>query len=207
MLALPNVYIAGSQCTRKTTLVNAFIEHLSHGPPVERPSVIEEGSGSSCRLVGSRQTRFRSSKEQTMKLQRLIMEAQFESEKLRLERSSWNISDRSALNNIVYAWKNAGREAAKELPKAAKWAEMRYRMARSLVIVCEAGADWLQGDDLRLMPTNWEEWLEVRTGFCQALEDFGLAYEVLSCEAVAMEDRAEVVATTFTRTSCITENE
>ncbi|RYP72552.1 hypothetical protein DL769_004426 [Monosporascus sp. CRB-8-3] len=174
MTALPNIYIVGSQCTGKTTLVNALIERLSHSPPAERPSVIEEGARIILQTRGFKADEVRSSKDRTMELQRLIMEAQFESEKRCLERGTWYISDRSALDAVVYARKYAGREAATELSKSAKWAEMRDRMARSLVIICEAGANWLKDDGLRLMPTSREEWLEVHSEFCQALEDFGL---------------------------------
>ncbi|KAI2628894.1 AAA domain-containing protein [Hypoxylon sp. NC1633] len=193
-MAIPNIYIIGSQCTGKTTLTNVLIDRFNHTrSPPERPAVIKEVARTILKTHGFNADDIRNSKERAMELQRLIMEAQFENEQSLAKGGCWYVSDRSALDTIVYGRIYAGRDAAHALLESSKWAEMRDRMADSLVVVCEAGADWLIDDGVRLMPTSREEWLEVHSEFCRALEDFGLTYEVLSCKVEAMEHRLDFV--------------
>ncbi len=49
-----------------------------------------------------------------------------------------------------------GQDSARPLCESAEWLELRDRMAESLLIVCEAGCDWLADDGVRLMPEDRE---------------------------------------------------
>jgi hypothetical protein len=66
------------------------------------------------------------------------------------ERGEWFVSDRSGVDPIVYARKYASKGAESYLINSTEWSELRERMGKSVVIVCEAGADWLTDDGVRL---------------------------------------------------------
>lgn len=74
------------------------------------------------------------------------MKAQLNAECRALESRKWFISDRSGVDPIVYARKYVSEEAAEDLVKSTEWLELKERMKSALVIVCEAGVDWLIDD-------------------------------------------------------------
>ncbi len=63
----------------------------------------------------------------------------------------------------------------------------------AVVIVCEAGADWLTDDGVRLMPGSREDWVGFHHFFCQCLDDWGLTYEVLPCDVTSLAERVAFV--------------
>ncbi|KAI1426251.1 AAA domain-containing protein [Xylaria sp. FL1777] len=197
MAALPNIYIIGSQCTGKTTLVNAISESLKHHPiaSAKPPGVIKEVARSVLESHGFTRDDIRSSQERALELQRLIIEAQSKAEKSHLETRSWFISDRSAVDPVVYARKYASREAADALSSSAQWIEMRDRMARSLVIICQPGVDWLADDGVRLIPLDSEEWEQLDTEFCLTLADAGLQHHTLPSQMRNTDERVQFVLT------------
>ncbi|KAI3338376.1 AAA domain-containing protein [Ustulina deusta] len=195
MAALPNIYIIGSQCTGKTTLVNAISQYLEHHPiaSAEPPGVIKEVARSVLTNHGFTRDDIRSSPDRALELQRLIIEAQSEAEKAQLETHSWFISDRSAVDPIIYARKYANKEAADMLASSAQWVEMRDRMARSLVIICQAGVDWLTDDGVRLIPLDSTEWSQLDTEFCLALTDVGIKHHILPIRMRNTDERVQFV--------------
>ena len=62
-----------------------------------------------------------------------------------------------------------------------------------MVIVCEAGAEWLTDDGVRLMPENREDWIGFHQLFCNCLGDLGLKYEVLPCDVTSIHERVAFV--------------
>ncbi|TGJ88065.1 hypothetical protein E0Z10_g685 [Xylaria hypoxylon] len=200
MAVLPNIYIIGSQCTGKTTLVNAICEYFERHPnkhnPIasaEHPGVIKEVARSVLKNHGFTRGDIRNSQDRALELQRLIIEAQFEAEKSQLGTRSWFISDRSAVDPVIYARKYVSKEAADTLAASAKWTEMKDRMAKSLVIVCEAGVDWLMDDGIRLMPLDTTEWLQLHTEFCLTLANIGLKHHVLPSRIRNTDERVQFV--------------
>ncbi|KAF2971414.1 hypothetical protein GQX73_g2140 [Xylaria multiplex] len=195
MATLPNIYIIGSQCTGKTTLVNAILEYFEHHPiaAAGAPGVVKEVARTVLKNYGFTRGDIRSSQDRTLELQRLIIEGQFVAERSQLETRSWFISDRSAVDPIIYARKYVNREAADTLTTSAKWIEMRDRMATSLVIVCEAGVDWLTDDGIRLMPLDTTEWSQLHKEFCLALADIGLGHHVLPSRIRNTDERVQFV--------------
>ncbi|KAI0449294.1 AAA domain-containing protein [Xylaria acuta] len=135
----------------------------------------------------------RSSQDRTLELQRLIIEGQFEAEKNELETRSWFISDRSAVDPIIYGRKYASREGADTLAASAGWMEMRNRMEKSLIIVCEAGVDWLVDDGVRLMPRDETEWMQTHSEFCDTLTGSGLEFHVLPSTIRSKDERVKFV--------------
>ncbi|KAI1821309.1 AAA domain-containing protein [Xylaria intraflava] len=195
--APPNIYIIGSQCTGKTTLVNALTEHFNHSPAKakEQPGIVKEVARSILKNHGFTRGDIRNSRDRALDLQRLIIEGQFAAEEAQVHAAAgaWFISDRSAIDPIIYAQKYVGREAADVLRAAPHWVAMRDRMAKSLVIVCEAGASWLTDDGVRLMPLDNAEWLQVHAEFCTVLAHAGLEYHVLPSKIGNRDDRMQFV--------------
>lgn len=66
-------------------------------------------------------------------------------------------------------------------------------MKDSVVIVCQAGADWLLDDGVRLMPENREAWIQFHRLFCSCLDEWGLDYEVVPCTLIDIDKRVEFV--------------
>ncbi|KAI0420368.1 AAA domain-containing protein [Xylaria grammica] len=193
MAALPSIYIIGSQCTGKTTLVTALSAYFEQHPPASaqaHPGVIKEVARSVLSQHGFTRADIRQSQDRALELQRLILEAQSAAEQ---SQGAWFISDRSAVDPVIYARKYAGRAAADALTATAEWAEMRERMARSVVVVCEAGVDWLTDDGVRLMPLDAAEWAQTHAEFCAALADVGLGYHVLPSQMRSTDERVRFV--------------
>jgi hypothetical protein len=66
-------------------------------------------------------------------------------------------------------------------------------MRQSLIIVCEAGADWLDDDGVRLMPESKDEWISMHQLFCRCLEEWGVKYEILPCSVITIGERVAFV--------------
>ncbi|KAK6839361.1 hypothetical protein PG987_005227 [Apiospora arundinis] len=198
-----SIYIIGAQSTGKTTLVNALEDHFRQlsSPPsviheVARTLLQKRGTGTnSDRLRYTAGDCFtvddiRGSPARSLDLQRRILAGQARAEhdasiaafakSPRSRSQHWLVSDRSALDPIAYAWQYVV-------------AGMRDRMAGSLIVLCEAGVDWLTDDGLRLMPTSREEWFRTHEVFCQILKEARLSYIVLPRNVRSTEDRMAFV--------------
>ena len=70
-------------------------------------------------------------------------------------------------------------------------------MGRSVVIVCEAGTDWLTDDGVRLMPESREDWISFHRLFCCCLDDLGLKYKILRYDVTSIEERVAFVLGTW----------
>lgn len=161
--------------------------------PISRAKIITEVARTVLVEHGFTAADITSSPSRALELQRLILEAQVIAERHALQEAEWFVSDRSGVDPIVYAQKYVSEEAAYTLTKSPAWIELRERMRESVVIVCEAGADWLTDDGVRLMPNNPEEWIEFHVFFCSCMDAWGLKYEVLPCKMVAIEERVGFV--------------
>ncbi|GAP83629.1 putative P-loop containing nucleoside triphosphate hydrolase [Rosellinia necatrix] len=196
----PNIYVIGSQSTGKTTLVNALVAHFEKAaatePEARPPGVVKEVAREVLARHSFTRGDIRDSRARALALQRLIVEAQAAAEatQLLLQPDAWFISDRSGVDPVVYARRYAGRAAGDALAGTPAWAALRDRMARSLVVVCEAGGiDWLVDDGVRLMPLDAAEWAQLHAEFCRVLDDAGIAYHVVPAEMQDLGDRVRYV--------------
>ncbi|RWA08167.1 hypothetical protein EKO27_g6938, partial [Xylaria grammica] len=104
MAALPSIYIIGSQCTGKTTLVTALSAYFEQHPPAPaaqaqaHPGVIKEVARSVLSQHGFTRADIRQSQDRALELQRLILEAQSAAEQ---SQGAWFISDRSAMDPVI----------------------------------------------------------------------------------------------------------
>ena len=193
-----NIYIIGAQCTGKTTLVTALQAHFcaqgfqSSGPQLpSKPSIITEVARTVLREHKFTASDITSSRSKALSFQQLILKAQSEAETSVME--SWYISDRSGLDPIVYAKRYVGSNAAELMTKTEIWRDLRERMSRSLIIVCEAGMDWLTDDGVRLMPADKADWTAFHDLFCTSLRDAELEFAILPRSTKDIEQRVEFV--------------
>jgi predicted ATPase len=193
-----NIYIVGAQCTGKTTLIKALQDHFKNtedfgGYPFSRPKTITEVARTVLKQHNFTADDITSSPARSLALQQLILQAQVATERDISAQNDWFISDRSGADPIVYARKYVNEDAASDLIRSAGWLELRDRMRNSVVVVCEAGADWLTDDGVRLMPKDRAEWIRFHQLFCSCLDDWGLNYEVLPYEVSNLHERVTFV--------------
>ena len=194
---LTNIYLVGAQCTGKTTLVKALLKHFEkhdncrwQGQQIQKPRVIIEVARGVMQKHGLNAEDVTSLKGRGIEMQKLILEAQLQAE---FESDGWFISDRSGFDPIVYARRYVGDDAAQELMASNAFAVLQKNMQQSLMIVCEAGADWLFDDGVRLMPTSRDDWVDFHKLFCASLDSIGMSYVVLPYSITRPEERVDFV--------------
>lgn len=195
-----NIYVVGSQCTGKTTLVNKLREyfaanpeaHAGKPPPVVitevARSVLKEHSFTAADVVQP---------ARSLELQRLILNAQAAAEREVSDRENgWFISDRSGADPIAYALRYVGPGVQETLVRSAEWNELKERMKKSLVVVCKADSQaerWLYDDGVRLMPKDVGDWVAFHDLFCAFLREQGIHYYELSAGTAGHQERVEWV--------------
>ena len=179
-----NIYIVGAQCTGKTTLVKSLERHFNEpkncvwqGQKTSAPQYIIEVARGVLQEHSFTAEDITTSKSRAHELQMLILEAQLQAETA--VGDTWFISDRSGFDPIVYAHRYVGDEAVRDLMSSDAFVKLKQRMEQALVVVCEAGADWLFDDGVRLMPTSKEEWINFHRLFCALLDTGTIGYVVL----------------------------
>ncbi|KAF5704625.1 P-loop containing protein [Fusarium mundagurra] len=193
---IPNIYIIGPQSTGKTTLVNklqADLEHRLADTSNDKPQIISEVARTVLAKHKYSAEDIVTSKTRCLELQQLILEAQASSEDEALKTSSWFISDRSGFDPLVYAKRYAAPNAVDLLKELPAWKQVKERMERSLIVVCEAGTPWLMDDGVRLMPGSETEWMQVFHDFCELLDEVGLEYCAVPRTVLDISERAELV--------------
>ncbi|PVH72853.1 hypothetical protein DL98DRAFT_609406 [Cadophora sp. DSE1049] len=197
----PSIYIVGAQCTGKTTLIKALEEHFGiednlkneSGRAILHPNIIIEVARGVLKEHKFNADDIKSSPARALALQDLILKAQVRAEAATSRQDGWFISDRSGADPIVYAKKYVSDVAAHDLLGSPEWSTLKEGLVKSVVIVCEAGAGWLKDDGIRLMPESRDAWIGFHRLFCKCLDEWGVAYEVLPCEIVELQDRIEFV--------------
>ncbi|KAF5579292.1 P-loop containing protein [Fusarium pseudocircinatum] len=209
--SIPNIYIIGPQSTGKTTLVNKLqsdLEHRHVDTSIDKPQIVSEVARTVLAKHKYSAQDILTSKLRCFQLQQLILEAQASSEKEALKTSSWFISDRSGFDPLVYAKRYAAPDAVEQLQRLPAWKEVRVKMERSLIVVCEAGTPWLMDDGVRLMPGSDKEWMQVFDDFCEMLDGVGLEYCVVPHTVLDISERADLVWARWTeRRQALTDNQ
>ncbi|KAH7016363.1 AAA domain-containing protein [Microdochium trichocladiopsis] len=189
----PNIYIIGAQSSGKTTLVQALETHFTNQHETlsasAAPRFIKEVARKVLDKHGYTAEDIVTSPQRTLQLQKLIIEAQAraEYEPANSDTPATNatcppsfISDRSAIDPVVYARQYVGLQESQGLLELPEWRQMHKRMQASLIILCEPRSDWLKSDGVRLMPRDNEEWMLTHKLFCDVLNEVGLSFVVLS---------------------------
>ena len=195
--AIPrNIYIIGAQCTGKTTLLENLKNHYAQ----EQPNIISEVARGVIKELNFERENIVDSPSQSFRLQKAILQAQFERETLfRDTTTSWYISDRSGIDPIVYARYYVGVEKADELLTSPYWTYLEQQMKASLVVLCEAGVHWLTDDGIRLMPKDEDDWITFGKAFHTLLEERNVRYIVIPNNLTEINDRAAAVVEAHAR--------
>lgn len=196
-----DIYIVGAQNTGKTTIAKALQDYFNEryksygdaGHCLPPPKMITEVARSVLLEHGFTANDITSSQWRALTLQKLILQAQLSAEREASGKGGWFISDRSGADPIVYARKYVSEDATSDLVKSAEWSELGKRMRQNLVIVCEAGADWLIDDGVRLMPESNDDWIAFHQLFCRCLVEWGVKYEVLPVSVTGIGERVSFV--------------
>lgn len=196
----------GAQCTGKTTLVDALKAHFTaekalvlSGRVIPPPRVLTEVARTVLRQHNFNANDIISSPKKALRLQELILKAQEQSEQA--AEGGWVISDRSGVDPIAYARRYVGEAAAQSLIESAPWTYLKERMKRSLIIVCEAGAEWLNDDGIRLMPEDRGDWMEFHDLFCTTLDSLGLTYHTIPYGLQDLDKRVNLVIQNWNKRS------
>lgn len=192
-----NIYIVGAQSVGKTTLVNALARYfeevaIEQAKPLLQPRLVKEVARGVLRRHNFSADDIVSSKSRALELQRLILEAQAEAEKAAGD-EGWYISDRSGIDPLVYARRYAGEGKLSGLMQSHAWRYLEPNMRTGLVVVCEAGGEWLLDDGVRLMPEDRAAWLEVHEEFCRILSEVKIDFQVLPASLRELDARVQFV--------------
>ena len=188
-----HIYIVGAQSTGKTTLVQGLQVSFSRNTNIPQPQIIEEVARNILLTQNFVATDLATSPFRALELQQVILKAQFVAEQKALINGTWFISDRSAVDAIVYTRKFVSEDGVDHLLMSAEWRDCRERMEKATVVVCEPVMEWLVDDGVRLLPSNRAAWMEVHELFCKTLDDLNLKYILLPSILRNVNERVEFV--------------
>lgn len=188
------VYIIGPQSTGKTTLVNALVRKLAGDIPV-----IKEVARHVLRDKNySREDVDSSDPERRFSLQRDIFAAQIEMENrcLGSEKNIYFLSDRSAIDPIVYLAHYSGTEDRSKITSTQDWREVRRRYAdtaKSSIILLLPVIEFLVDDDIRYVAKSSEDWHALATSFQEFMKDAKIPYVEIGEECLKIEERVTLI--------------
>lgn len=189
-----NIYIVGAQCTGKTTLVNALERFFKGWAPtgtIKPPRIVTEVARTVLRENNFQTAEIRDSPTRSFELQKLILQKQYEAEDVSEDR--WIISDRSAVDPVMYAKHHAGEDAHQILLETPEWRKLERKMRSSVVIVCQAVPAWLKDDGVRLMPKDDSDWTEFHNIFCDFLTERKIPFVILPNSTIDLDSRVKFV--------------
>ncbi|MCJ1280577.1 hypothetical protein MMC21_008406 [Puttea exsequens] len=193
-----NIYIIGAQSTGKTTLVDALAAYFERrtmdtAMAILKPKVIKEVARGVLQRHHFKADDIVTSKCKALELQKLILEAQAEAETRASD--GWYISDRSGVDPLAYTRRYVGFGETLALKQESPWQHLEEKMKAGLIILCEAGGEWLVDDGIRLMPEDRAAWLQMHTIFCEVLDDAGIKYSILPPSIKDLQSRVNFVVT------------
>lgn len=185
-----NIYIIGPQSTGKTTLVNAISKSLGGDVPV-----IQEVARNVMQEKGySRIDVDCDNRERRFALQHDIFEAQVQKELTFIQSDVEFLSDRSAVDPLVYLMHYSGRTELTRITSTDKWRKVRERYAdskQSLVVLLSPVSSFLVDDDIRYMSKSLEDWNALASSFRQFLLEEEIAFVELGEEILDIKGRVE----------------
>lgn len=192
------IYIVGAQCTGKTTLCNGLIDQIHDQHSQLKVAMLSETARHVLELHQYTKNDVRGGGQRCLELQRLILHSQLEKEReFRSQGIDVVVSDRCAVDPLVYAAFFCGMEAIEELLIECDKADMMNQLRQSTIVLCEPIQEWLFDDGTRLMPLNMDEWHEMHSQFRNLLEAFRIDYIVLTQTVRSLTDRVNFVLAKF----------
>ena len=184
------VYIIGPQSTGKTTLVNALSRAFNDKVPIIREiarKVMAEKGYSKIDVDSE-------NKERRLSMQRDIFTAQVEAEMSLLSSSEGAsfLSDRSAIDPLIYLLRYSGREELDRLTTTEMWQAVRDRYrdtSKSLVLLLLPVEQFLDDDDIRYVPKSLEDWHALAEDFRGFMTEEGIPFIGIGEECLEIEER------------------
>src|SRR5271170_5576290 len=189
-----NVYIIGPQSTGKTTMVKALVERLKGDVPViqEIARHVMKEKGYSRIDVDSTDL------ERRFAMQNDIFHAQLEKEDSYLESGTNFVSDRSAIDPLVYLMHYSGTNMADKIISRVEWQKVRERygdMKESLVVLLLPVEEFLIDDDIRYMAKSIQDWHSLAASFQRFLHEQDISAIEFGEECRNIGNRVERVLT------------
>jgi nicotinamide riboside kinase len=165
-----NVYIIGPQSTGKTTMVKGLVERLKGDVPViqEIARHVMKEKGYSRIDVDS------ADPERRFAMQNDIFHAQLEKEDSYLESGTNFVSDRSAIDPLVYLMHYSGTKSLDKMTSRVEWRKVRDRYGgakESLVVLLLPVEEFLIDDDIRYMAKSIHDWHSLAASFQRFLHE------------------------------------
>ena len=188
-----NVYIIGPQSTGKTTLVNAIAQSLEGDV-----HVIQEIARTVMRERGYSRTDVDSDdSERRFTLQQDIFNAQVQKEITFLQLGKEFLSDRSAVDPLVYLMHFSGQNELNRITSTDKWREVQNRYAdanQSLVVLLLPVASFLVDDEVRYMSKSLDDWNALALNFRLFMDQEKIPFVEIGEEILDIKERvAEVM--------------
>jgi len=189
-----NVYIIGPQSTGKTTLVNALVERFRGDVPViqEIARHVMKEKGYSRIDVDSTDS------ERRFAMQNDIFHAQLEKEDSYLQSGTTFVSDRSAIDPLVYLMHYSGTKMLDKVTSRVEWQKVRERYGdakESLVVLLLPVEEFLIDDDIRYMAKSVHDWHSLAVSFQRFLHEQDIAAIEFGEESRDIGDRVECLLT------------
>ena len=188
-----SVCIIGPQSTGKTTLVNALVNRLSGDIPVIREvaRTVMQNKGYTREDVDSGDPLRR------FAMQRDIFDAQIELEKELLNSGKAFISDRCAIDPLVYLTHFAGGDGeSQELIASNEWrqAQARYaNKAKFLIVLLLPVPQFLVDDEIRYVAKSLTDWYSLAHSFREFVNARRIPVMEIGPECVGIEERVDLV--------------
>jgi nicotinamide riboside kinase len=188
MVLRHNVYIIGPQSTGKTTLVKALVDCLGGNVPV-----IQEVARNVMREKGySRIDVDSNDDERKFGLQCDIFNAQVEKELVLTQAGTPFVSDRSAVDPLIYLLHYSGRETTNRITSKDEWRKVRDRYAdtnQSLIVLLSPVREFLIDDDVRYMSKSLNDWHLLAADFRLFLAEEEIPFIEIGKDVLDIKDR------------------
>lgn len=186
-----SVCFIGPQSTGKTTLSNALQEKFG-----SNVFLLKEVARTVLKTFDCNTDHIFSDSEKCYDLQKRILFAQCRSEFQLAEQHTIYISDRSAIDPIVYAKFHLKPEAHQSLCELDIWKNMKLvyqNQSEMLLVLIEPNEMFLKSDGTRKMPQDLKEWSLLHECFVSFLSEHNIPCKVIPGNVTSIEQRTAMV--------------
>jgi nicotinamide riboside kinase len=189
---LVDVYVIGPQSTGKTTLVTALRAKLGKDTPVieEVARTVMRERGYSREDVDSADINRKFSMQRDIFKEQMRQEISFQRDKIRF------LSDRCAIDPLVYLMHYSGKEVVQRITMTDEWRRLRNRYRdpkRSLVILLLPVDEFLTDDNVRYVAKTLEDWYSLAESFRRFMLEENILFIEIGKECVNLEERVQQI--------------
>lgn len=184
------VYFVGPGSTGKTTLAKALVEKCTS--PTFMLSEVARTVLSELKYTADD---ISNDSTKCYVLQKAILQEQCHRERELLKMQKMFISDRCAIDPIVYAQFYIKDEKL-DLLKSDEWFEMKLRYQnekRSLIVLIEPNEAFLKDDGIRKMPIDLNDWKLFYQTYMKFMIDQDIPFNIIPSNVTDISDRMDLV--------------